>query len=195
MTLISNLNNKLYLRIIQKIMFVLTLSLFLSSCKDRQSGHSNIDLLQIEIIKDMQSSSLITVIPSSNKYVINNREMYSDNNSNLFLPNFEYISVDSTRMPYVLKLANEILKENLDTIVCRSDDLMLFNKYPLIVTFNFTYRNESKSYIILVEKSKISSSNRQEKLLMEILNNISNYSKDSMNIKYSNEIKSFFKAI
>ena len=179
MTLISNLNNKLYLRIIQKIMFVLTLSLFLSSCKDRQSGHSNIDLLQIEIIKDMQSSSLITVIPSSNKYVINNREMYSDNNSNLFLPNFEYISVDSTRMPYVLKLANEILKENLDTIVCRSDDLMLFNKYPLIVTFNFTYRNESKSYIILVE----------------ILNNISNYSKDSMNIKYSNEIKSFFKAI
>lgn len=191
MTLISSLNNKLNLRIIKKIIFILTLSLFLS-CRDRQSSHSNIDLLQIEIIKDMHSSSLITVIPSSNKCIINNRERYSENNNDVFSPNFEYMSIDSIHMINMLEFANEILQQNPDTIVCQSVDLMLLNKYPLAVTFNFAYRNEFKSYIILVEKSKLSSFNQQEKLLIEILNNISECSKDSMNIKYSKEIKDLF---
>lgn len=191
MTLINNVNNKLNIRIIKKTIFILTLSLLLS-CKDKQSSHSNIDLLQIEIIKDMHSSSLITVIPSSNKYIINNRERYSENNNGVFLPNFEYMSVDSIRMINVLEFANEILQQNPDTIVCQSTDLMLFNKYPLAVTFNFAYRNESKSYIILVKKSKSPSFDKQEKLLIEILNNISECSRDSMNIKYSKEIMNLF---
>ncbi len=188
MTCYNKLNS-----IIRKVIFIINLLLLLS-CNEKQRGYSNIDLLQIEIIKDKHSSSLITVIPSSNKYIINNRERVSDNNNNVFLSNFEYISVDSIRMPNIFKFTNDILQENQDTVVCQTTDLMLFNKYPLVVTFNFVYRNESRSYIILVDNLKSSSFNKKEKLLIEIMNNISEYSKDSVNIKYSNEIKKYLKS-
>lgn len=170
----------------KKIVFIFILSLLIS-CKNRQSNHHDIDLIQIEIVKDMHSSSTITIIPNSKRYIINNRQEYTPDDNEKILPSFESISVDSIPIMNVLNIANEILQENTDTVICEATDIWLYNKYPLVITFNFVHKGTFKSYITLLKTSSFNS--KEKMLLIEILNTINNFSKDSTNIKYSNKIK------
>jgi len=157
------------------------------------SKNNSPNAIQIEFAHYYGVSSLVTIIPKCNNLIINRRgfpEYFHKNQSDtiMLLPDFDNITLDSVKTNNIVRLANNVCSNKPDSILCNIFYL-INSKYLLLTTMNFIYTDSTKIYIANVEYKNNNFTSDQQNFVIEVINDIIENSKDTMNIKYYKSIK------